>query len=712
MIDLALAILTATAGQILLSHHDLRGLGLYALAVLLLLVWLRRDEHGRGANPWPCRAPCRGPAGPGTAGGQIGDSHLASTEPSSPPQPMRDRSRVWYRRLWRPLLLPLALANAVLAFLAASDNTYRWYGVVAWLLAVGLFLLIFWEREAGRSPERRLGLSRAGWQLSWTTLAVIGLILIGFWFRFWRLAELPPEMTSDHVEKLLDMHDLVTGQRPIFFVRNTGREPWQFYWTLMFIRLFDLDTKFFALKLGTAVVGLLALPGVYLLGRELFGRWVGLWATLFTAVATWPVILSRIGLRFPFAPAATAWSLLYLLRGRRDGRRNDFLLLGLWLGIGLHGYTAFRAMPLAVLACWSVYLLRPSSPKAALRPSSFVRNALLTVLIALVVFIPLGRFALEHPDDFWRRSVSRMADPNQPTPDGVPLTFLKNLWNLALMFHWKGDDVWVNTLADAPVLDPLLGGLLVLGLVIALWRGLRLRDPIAPLLLVAGAILLLPSALSLAYPIENPSVVRSAGAIPAVMVIAALPIGLGLERGSMTLRGWRRRLLILGGLVLAIAVIAINYQRYFGDYWQQYQRRALNTTEVAAAIHGFGDSGGDLANAWIVAWPYWLDTRGAGIELGDPTWNNVILNVAELDTHVAGPRPRYYVLHPADAQALARLQELFPLGWSSLYISERPSGNFVRFYVPPETPGLSPSPHASVGRSENDFLKGRDTHAP
>jgi hypothetical protein len=704
MLPIWTAIISATVGQILLTRHDLRGLIPCGIALLSLLIALRRGEQGGEAKNERIEAPDTSPTVPAVS------------------------SQLWYRRVLRVLLFALALINAVVAVAGAADNTYRWYGVVAWLLAAGLFLAVFWEWDASRNFWGRFGFSRDGWRLSWTALAVIGLMLIGLFFRFWQLDQMPSEMTSDHIEKLLDVHDLVMGKRPIFFVRNTGREPWQFYWTLMLIRLFELDTKFFALKLGTAAIGLITLPGVYLLGRDLFGRSVGLWATLFTAIASWPVILSRVGLRFPLAPAVTAWSLLFLLRGLRDGRRNDFLLLGLTLGIGLHGYTAYRVMPLAVIACWALaFALRPS--KLAVERSTLFRNALLTVLIAAVVFIPLGRFSVEHPDDFWRRSVSRMADPSQPMPDGPFATLLENLVNLALMLHWKGDDVWVNTLVDAPILDPLLGGLLLLGLIIVLWRGARQREPIGPLLLLAGVILLLPSALSLAYPMENPSAVRAGGAIPAVMVIAALPVSLGLARGSRTIQpahhrersnqgggrewvlqnGWRA-LSVLSALALAIAVIGINYRRYFVDYWKQYELNALNTTEIASAIRGFIESGGDPANAWIIAWPYWIDTRGVGIELGNPPWHNVILDPEELEDHgdavtsASGPyrgRPRFYVLHRQDTETLKRLRALFPDGWSSLYYSKLPGRNFVLFYVPRTAP-----------QSSTHILKGRYAYAP
>lgn len=699
MIYTVLAITLATTGQLLLARHNLWGLLPYGLAIFALWRFLEHNPQVAGSIPSPA----------------WGDAQ------ASPQAPRALAGTERFPRVWRWLAAPLALAFTVLAFIGAAGNRYRWYGVLAWLLSTGLFLLIFWERDRGRSIRETLGLSRAGVRLSWTALAVLGLIMVGVWFRFWRLAELPPEMTSDHIEKLLDVHDLVTGQRPVFFVRNTGREPWQFYWTLMFIQLFDLETKYLALKLGTAAVSLLTLPGVYLLGRHLFGKQTGLWATLFTAVASWPVILSRVGLRFPFAPAVTAWSLFFLLRGLRDGRRNDFLLLGLSLGIGLQGYTAFRIMPLAVVVCWILAWLvtrwrgsrTPRHPAFDVRTSGLLTNAMLTVLIALVVFVPLGRYALDHPENFWMRSFSRMADPEQPMTGGPVTVLLRNLVDLGLVFHWQGDDVWVNTLTGEPVLDPVLGGLLVLGVVIVAWRAWRWRDLVAPLLLVAGVILLLPSALSLAYPVENPSVVRIGGAIPAVMVSAALPVSRGLARAWQALRGWHRQLLILGAGLLAMAIVTINYQRYFGDYWHQYQDRALNTSEIGLAINGFIESGGDPDDAWIIAWPYWIDTRGAGIEIGDPTWNNVILDLDELDAHRYRARPRFYVYYPNDHEARERLETLFPNGWATRYRARGTYPDFMLFYVPPKAQAIeNDGSNTENTEDQIDQLKRNNQDAP
>ncbi len=102
-------------------------------------------------------------------------------------------------------------------------------------------------------------------------MVLAGILLIGVFFYFYNLDGVPAEMTSDHAEKLLDVNDVVTGGlRPIFFERNTGREPIQFYLTAAFIGATGHPIDHMALKLITATLGVLVIPFTFLLARELF----------------------------------------------------------------------------------------------------------------------------------------------------------------------------------------------------------------------------------------------------------------------------------------------------------------------------------------------------------------------------------------------------------------------------------------------------------
>nr|HID14396.1 hypothetical protein [Anaerolineae bacterium] len=376
------AMLSAICAQIVLAQQKWPGLAMYTVALVLWLWAMRKDKRLLGeSRPLPALP--------------------RETQP-------------WYRQRWRLLLLGVSAVATAVNVAYSWDDTFETVGGVAWVVSVGTFVAAFWERRRAKGAVTapllaRLGFGRAGWLLAWPTVAFLVVLVVGAIFRFWHLHHIPPEIAWDHVEKLLDVRDVVErGLRPSFFYRNTGREPWQFYWTAALIWLTGLPVGFYALKLGTAIAGVLTLPGVCLMAREVYGRWVGLWAAFFVAVACWPVLLSRIGLRFPFAPLASAWAFYFMLRGLRTGQRNDFLLLGLTLGVGLNGYTAFRAVPLAVVLCWAVVWL-------AVRRSDLGRrlrlgNLALAVLAALLVFVPLGTFMLWKPRAFWGRSLWYLAD--------------------------------------------------------------------------------------------------------------------------------------------------------------------------------------------------------------------------------------------------------------------------------------------------------------
>jgi hypothetical protein len=197
------------------------------------------------------------------------------------------------------------------------------------------------------------------------------------------------------------VYDISQGQTRIFFPRNTGREATQMYWTLLMSWIFGTGLSFMSLKIGTVLFGLFTLPYMYLLGKEIGGARVGLFALFFAGIGYWPNVISRVGLRFPLYPLFVAPTLYYLIRGLRTRNRNDFILSGLFLGFGLHGYSPIRIMPVVVLVAIGLYLLHAQSKGVR-------RDAILWLVIlglaSLIVFTPLPgelRTALAcscHPD--------------------------------------------------------------------------------------------------------------------------------------------------------------------------------------------------------------------------------------------------------------------------------------------------------------------------
>jgi hypothetical protein len=68
---------------------------------------------------------------------------------------------------------------------------------------------------------------------------------------------------------------------------------------------------------------------------------------------------------------------------------------------------------------------------------------------------------------------------------------------------------------------------------------------------ISAFIMLLPSALSIAYPIENPSTTRASGALPFIYVMMAFPLGVLVHALMQTTpRKWLQRTIatvVVGG---------------------------------------------------------------------------------------------------------------------------------------------------------------------
>jgi hypothetical protein len=638
------AVALALLGQRALSKESVRsGLILLIPAVVLLLVAHRRCDDGLA---------------PPARGGR------------SPREPLVQSRR------WQVLFLAASLVLALLAHHGFAGNNLTG-GLWFWLGSVFYFVAAVADRPRhGRAERSRLLL-----------VALLAVTALGAFFRFYLLDAIPAEMTSDHAEKLRDVHDVLHGWRPIFFPRNTGREGLQFYLTSAIIRFTALAEGHHALKVGTAFFGAITVPLTYFLGRELYGKLAGFYAAALIAISHWHVAISRVGLRFPFTAAFTAPALAFLFRALRENRRNDWLAAGLILGIGLHTYTAMRAVPLLfailvlvkVVADVLVVVRSEHAGEASSLSISFWRNVVLCSTLALLGFLPLLRYMTEAPHLFWYRTASRAQ--GALSPSALWATFWSNVKNALLMFNYRGDVVPANTIPGSPQLDTVTGALFLLGAAYLLWRGIACRDRRAVYLLASFGALLLPSILSLAYPEENPSAVRAGGAIPVVMLMAALPLALMTVGANERRDGRARRLILLLPAGLLLLAVALNADWYFNRYRQQELAASWNATEMGIVARAFAEDGGSLSDVYHVAFPHWVDTRNIGINAGQVTWENAVLDLEDIAYHALDPAPKLYLVHPQDDEAVRRLQQQYPAGHLDRYDSPRPGKDFLVFRV-------------------------------
>ncbi len=615
---------------------------------------------------------------------------------------------------FRRVIFLAAIVLAGVAFTQFGKNAQNQHlftstNLTLWLGSIALFAYGLWLGDPNKPPlwRRALGfLKRDRWQVTLTRsgLLLLGAIALVLFFRLYNLNGVIAEPFSDQAEKLQDVYDVMQGQYRVFFERNTGREFIQFYWTAFLAWLFNTGISFFTLKLGTALIGLFALPYIYLLGKEVGGTRVALFALLLAGTAYWLNTTSRIGLRYPLYPAFAAPVLYHLVRGLRHQSRNDFILAGLFLGLGLHGYSPFRFVPFAVVLGVGLYLTHAASK--GFRKQTLTMFVML-VLASVIVFLPLGRYAIDRPDMFAYRALTRIAGDNLPqaetpverfwksltspaSPDSSkPLyqVFFDNTSKALIMFQYDNGGIWVHSIPGRPALDFVSAALYTLGCAFLLARYIVRRNWLDLFLLLSIPLLMMPSILSLAFPGENPSLNRSGAAGVMVFVIAAQMLD-GLYTG---LRGVRSAQGKAGAgnpvfaLVIVLALLAVsifqNYYLVFDRFAEQFRAAAWNTSDMGRVIRAFVAAGNDVDNAWVVPFPHWVDTRLVGIQTGYPT-RDAALWPEEFERSLDMPGNKLFIVKDEDLDSLGLLRGLYPSGALGKFDSPLEGKDFWIFSVP------------------------------
>ncbi len=596
-------------------------------------------------------------------------------------------------------------AVALLGCLDFGGNRFRPLGLVLWGggLLLSLFYLYLSDGRTKRRGALSLGVAGRSLTISLPALLLGAAMLVGAWFRLSQLDVIPADIGWDLPYNYTDVLSILRGQYSIFFPANMGREG-------LFLYLIALVTRFgelshFLLKLTSALVGILTIPAVYLAARELFTPSVGITAAFLLAVNRWHIVLSRSGFRVILLPLFTILLLYTLVRALRTGRLFDFGLAGLVLGLGLHTYTAFLFAPVAIAFGLALYLLSGRwSQWRSLIPALMVMGA-----IALVVYAPLGRFALEHRNDYMHRlglQVQLVKGDPQAAHMTRPL-FLENVRTSLLMYNAYGDSNERFNVPGVRHLGLISGILLVLGL---FYVSRRWRQGKNALLLSMFFIFIVPMTLAM-VPHEMPNVFRAAATIGPALIIGALPLAalaerlrqagatypawdlkIGLRVSSMSQEngaawhlGRRGALVFLAVLVTALLLLVeLRETRrfYFRDFVNVLPDR--QNVSIAKEIARQIETYGDVSSSYVKGWPYWFDGRALRTylrlapEAPDRVFNDFIPDQPPLSEVQAGA---LFILHPADSAGLERLRTEFAHSVSVVHSLPDGTPAFVTVFV-------------------------------
>ena len=542
----------------------------------------------------------------------------------------------------------LGALGGVYGFTQNDHNTFTLLGVVPWLLGVLALVWGFWPPISWKFRPLKINSS---WL--WTALVLAFIIALATFLRFYRLYDAPRDMTGDLVGDIFLIRDLwERGLHLVYFVPN--REPLKLYAVAPLTSVWGYS--FLSLKILSASAGVVAVPVVYIMARELFeNKKVALLAAALFSLSYLNILSSRGGFRDSLGVLAFSLVLVFLFRALKFGRTHDFIFAGLALGAALYTYAGLRVLPMAVGLVLLISLLSRLLLDRRQAPV-FLVNAVLLVIASLIVFAPLARFVADEPDLF----VARSQELAEPPWESSLETLAANVKNTALIFNWTSE-VWPARLV--PVLDYGTGSLLPLGFAMMLIGWAFWRKSLYGHAAVIFLVVLTPD-----Y-VKREGVLYASGlhvghVIPLAVAFAALPLYVTAEQIAKVV-GKRWPVIVLPALGATLGVIGfVNHQLYFDDWVSAHRQAVDNTSEVAGAVRDFVDSGGSLENAYVKPIPHWMGVGGLQIEVGDLDWQGVLgfegIEVAV--EHATNPDPKLYVFHHTDEETLLRLREIYPEG--------------------------------------------------
>lgn len=449
-------------------------------------------------------------------------------------------------------------------------------------------------------------------------VVLAALIVLGALFlRTYKLGSLPPGVYPDEAVNGVDAITANAAHHwQWFYENNNGREG-------LFMNLIALGFNLFGvsvitLKMWSVFFGTLTVLGMTLLGEELMAsRRAGLVAGFLTATSFWAINFSRISFRAIMLPFVLVFTIFFLIRGIQKKKIIDYIIAGLFFGLGVHTYIAFRIAPIILVVLLLAFIVSRKRFFA-----THWKEILAFSMATAIVALPMLADFYFHPDHFSGRT-SQVSVFNPEVNHGHLILTLGKTFVLSLaQFNFWGDQNWRHNLPPWPEIFPIVGIFFLAGLAyfiyeffFLLWRRFRAGERNDRLILVSLLLawffaMLLPEAIS---DEGLPHALRSIGTMPVALLLTAFSIEAVFkwaERPNPSAGRKKHKEAVLTGLIVLIVGSGIwTAKQYFVDW-------AGSPNVHGAFAEGYLNMSRYI-NSLPAEMPKYVIDNGPGIEMQD-----------------------------------------------------------------------------------------------
>lgn len=236
--------------------------------------------------------------------------------------------------------------------------------------------------------------------LTWTNLAILLIVVLAIFTRFYKLADLPVGLHDDEAAAAYDAYSLAYWRvnrqlmhLPVYLPNyGSGQSALYSYLTAISIRIFD-DVNPFVIRLVPTIFSLITVLCGSLIVKDALGKKAGLLAAFLLTIFPYFIMQGRFGLDCNLLLGTMTLAFYLLLLAIKRQKLIWWILAGSAFGLSLYSYALSWIIAPIFLSATFIYLWWLK--KANIKQTAAFALPLLFFAVPLILFVIVNVFGLD-----------------------------------------------------------------------------------------------------------------------------------------------------------------------------------------------------------------------------------------------------------------------------------------------------------------------------